>query len=94
MRGTLYLQVCDDHADALLRSGRADEVVPVLRRLVAEYPLRERLHVLLIRSLRAAGETGAAWAALADAGAVLRQELGVDPGPELQQVRRSLSNPA
>jgi hypothetical protein len=50
-------------------------------------PLREPLWVLLARAHAAAGDQAAALEALRRAKQVLADELGVDPGPELQQVQ-------
>lgn len=60
------------------------------RALVAEEPLREHRWALLARSLYRTGRQAEALAALRRARALLRDELGVDPGPELVDVERSV----
>ena len=72
--------------DLLLGDGAA--LVPELRRLVAAHPLREGLHGLLMRALARAGRQAEALAAFADARRRLRDELGIEPGPALQEVHR------
>ncbi len=70
--------------------GRAAQVVPELRGLVAEYPLRERLWALLMRALEEAGRRAEALEAYAQAREVIADELGVDPGSELQRLYAEL----
>ena len=70
--------------------GRAAQVVPELRGLVAEYPLRERLWALLMRALEEAGSRAEALETYAQAREVIADELGVDPGSELQRLYAEL----
>ncbi|MEV0198426.1 BTAD domain-containing putative transcriptional regulator [Nonomuraea sp. NPDC050691] len=65
--------------------GGAEEVVAELRALVAEHPLREPFHALLVRALVAAGRRGEALEAFERARAGLADELGADPGPALRE---------
>ena len=62
------------------------QLVPELRRLLADQPLREGLWSLLIRALDGAGRHAEALAAYAQARQVIADELGVDPGAELQRL--------
>ncbi|WP_019631994.1 BTAD domain-containing putative transcriptional regulator [Actinomadura atramentaria] len=64
--------------------------VAELRRLVAEHPLRERLHGLLMRALAADGSPAGALEAFADARRVLADELGADPSPDLAALHGEL----
>ena len=61
-----------------------------LRGLVTEHPLRERLWALLMRALEDAGRRAEALEAYARAQEVIADELGVDPGAELQRLYREL----
>ncbi|SDK01612.1 DNA-binding transcriptional activator of the SARP family [Lentzea albidocapillata subsp. violacea] len=70
-------------AGARLASGRPAEAIATLRELTRHDPLREGAWALLVRTLNAAGRRGEAVAAYREARAVLADELGVEPGPEL-----------
>jgi DNA-binding SARP family transcriptional activator len=66
------------------------QLVPELRRLLSDQPLREGLWRLLIRALDGAGRHAEALAAYGRAREVISDELGVDPGPELQRLYQAL----
>ncbi|GAB7037120.1 MULTISPECIES: AfsR/SARP family transcriptional regulator [Catenuloplanes] len=72
-----------DLADAALRSGVTDGVLPLVRAVADGDPLDESLAARVVRLLDAAGRTAEARAHLALTVGRLRDELGVDPGPEL-----------
>jgi DNA-binding SARP family transcriptional activator/tetratricopeptide (TPR) repeat protein len=76
--------------EADLGCGRAGQVVAELRGLVAEHPLRERLRALLMRALEDAGRRAEAFEAYAQARQVISDELGVEPGNELQRLYADL----
>jgi len=76
--------------EADLACGRAAAVVAELRGLVAEHPLREGLWALRIRALDEAGRHAEALEAYAQARQVISDELGVDPGSELQRLYAAL----
>ena len=76
--------------EADIGCGRHAELVPELRRLVSSQPLREGLWGLLIRALDRAGRHAEALAAYGEARQVIADELGVDPGPELQRLYQEL----
>jgi DNA-binding SARP family transcriptional activator len=73
-----------------LRRGLAAQLVPELRRLLSEQPLREGLWVLLLQALDEAGRRAEAIAAYGQARKVISGELGVDPGPGLRQLYQRL----
>lgn len=79
-------------AQALLAAGEDAEVVPDLRRLVAEHPLRERGPALLATALYRSGRQADALAVLRDLRERLVDELGVDPGPEIGALEKRLLN--
>jgi DNA-binding SARP family transcriptional activator len=76
--------------EADLGCGMHAQLVPELRRLLSDQPLREGLWGLLIRALDAAGRHAEALAAYGQAREVIAEELGVDPGPELQRLYQAL----
>jgi DNA-binding SARP family transcriptional activator/Tfp pilus assembly protein PilF len=76
--------------DADMGCGLHAQLVPELRRLISDQPLREGLWGLLIRALDAAGRHAEALAAYGQARAVISDELGVDPGPELQRLYQAV----
>ena len=76
--------------EADIGCGRHAELVPELRRLVSSQPLREGLWSLLIRALDRAGRHAEALATYGEARQVIADELGVDPGPELQRLYQQL----
>lgn len=71
-----------------LAAGRPDDVLPELRELLAAYPLQEPLWEHLVHALHRAGRRGDALAAYGRARVVLRDELGLDPGPKLRELHR------
>ena len=87
----LRLAALEDRIEADLALGRHRELVPELEALVAEHGSRERLcgqlMLALYRSGRQAdgarGRSGAARDAL-------RDELGLEPGPALQELQRAI----
>ncbi|MBF6134162.1 AfsR/SARP family transcriptional regulator [Nocardia otitidiscaviarum] len=86
----LRRQAVEDRVEA--RLGRADPALlsAELRELVAADPLRERPRVLLIRTLAYGGRQAEALAAYEAYRAVLAEELGVDPPPELRELHLRL----
>ena len=86
----LRLAATEDLNDAELACGAAAELVPRLESLVARNPLRERLRGQLMLALYRSGRQADALAAYQDARRALVDELGIDPGPQLQQLHASI----
>lgn len=86
----LWLAATELRIEADLACGRAAQVVPELRGLVAEHPMRERLWLLLMRALEDDGRRAEAFEVFAQAQEVIADELGVNPGAELQRFHREL----
>lgn len=84
------LQAAERCCDLEVALGRADDAVPELRALVDEHPLRERTWASLLRALYASGRQADALAAYREATTLLADQLGVDPGTELQQVHQEI----
>ncbi|HVT71104.1 MAG TPA: AfsR/SARP family transcriptional regulator, partial [Trebonia sp.] len=86
----LWFATTELRVEADLGCGRAAQVIPELRGLVTEHPLRERLWALLLRALEGAGRRAEALEVYAQAREVIADELGVDPGSELQRLYADL----
>ncbi|SDO10635.1 AfsR/SARP family transcriptional regulator [Lentzea jiangxiensis] len=84
------LAVLEERAELGLAIGQGPELVSQLTAVVAEHPLRERGHGLLMRALVQAGRQAEALAAYREARGVLIEELGVEPGPELRRVHQAV----
>jgi len=86
----LLLQARRARAEAALRLGRAQQVLPELAELTAAHPLDEPLHGLLIRALRDTGRGADALSAYDRVRRALADTLGTDPGPELRALHAEL----
>jgi DNA-binding SARP family transcriptional activator/Tfp pilus assembly protein PilF len=86
----LWLTTTELRIEADLACGRAVQVISELRGLVAGHPLRERLWALLMRALKEAGRRAQALETYAQARQVISDELGVEPGSELQRLYAGL----
>jgi DNA-binding SARP family transcriptional activator len=82
----LRLDAAELRITAELACGGQAQVIPELRRLLADHPLREGLWVLLMRALDGAGRHAEALDAYSQARSAIANELGVDPGAELRQL--------
>ncbi len=80
----------EDRIDADLQVGRDADLVAELELLVGQAPLRERLHGFLMLALYRSGRQAEALRAFQDARAVLGEELGLEPGPELQSLEAAI----
>jgi DNA-binding SARP family transcriptional activator/tetratricopeptide (TPR) repeat protein len=78
------LAVIEQHCHSRLHLGAHAEVVGDLRRLVADYPLHERLRALLLTALAGAGQQTAALTEYETFRRHLVHELGAEPGQELR----------
>lgn len=78
--------------DAQLAVGASDELLGGLTALIAEHPYRERLHAQLVLALYRAGRQKDALDAYRAAQGTLVDELGIDPGPELQALEQRILN--
>jgi DNA-binding SARP family transcriptional activator len=81
----LRLDAAELRIMAELACGSHAQVIPELRRLLADHSLRENLWLLLMRALDGAGRHAEALEVYGQARSVLAEELGVDPGAELRQ---------
>jgi predicted ATPase/DNA-binding SARP family transcriptional activator len=86
----LRLTVLEGRIDADVQSGRHAEVIGELERLVAEYPVRERLWRLLVLALYRGERQADALAAYQRARTMLAAELGLEPGEELRRLEQAV----
>ena len=86
----LRLVALEERFEADLALARHVEVVPELDALVAEHALRERLHGQLMLALYRSGRQTDALAVFRRIRRGLREELGLEPGPELQELQQAI----
>ncbi len=79
----LRMLAVEARTDADIAMGRHRELVAELERLVTDHPLRERLWAQLMLCLYRSGRQAAALAAGQQLRRALREELGLDPTPEI-----------
>ncbi|WP_422741640.1 AfsR/SARP family transcriptional regulator [Micromonospora sp. WMMD754] len=84
------LTAVERRAEALLTLDRAADAVPDLDAHVAEHPWREDGWRLLALALYRAGRQADALAVLRRARELLREQLGLDPGPRLRRLETDL----
>lgn len=80
----------EEQFEAALALGAHAELVPGLRSAVEESPFRERLWGQLILALYRSGRQADALETYQEARRVLSEELGLDPGPELQALQAAI----
>ena len=80
----LRVSALEDRAALFLQSGAATDAIATIREVMAREPLRERPVELLMRALHADGRAGEALEIFRRYRGLLADELGLDPGPELQ----------
>jgi DNA-binding SARP family transcriptional activator len=82
----LRLAALEEWIDARLEAEHHAELVPELESLVAQHPVRERLRGQLMLALYGSGRQADALNAYQAARRVLVEELGLEPGPQLQEL--------
>ena len=86
----LRLLALERRIEADLASGRHADLVGELEELTAEYPLRERPRALQMLALYRCGRQADALAAYRAVRETLVGELGLEPGPEVQELERAI----
>lgn len=84
------LTALEDLAEARMELGEHRALAGELGDLVESHPLRERLRAAQMRALYASGRQGEALEGYERVRVKLREELGVDPGPGLVALHRSI----
>ncbi len=90
----LRVAALDARIQGLLDLGRHVEAVGELLALVAEHPLHERFYAQLMLALYRSGRQAEAMRAYEAVRSTLLDELGLDPGPELQALVRAVLSQA
>lgn len=90
-----HLAACHTQArelliEARLRLGRHEAVLDELEALVTEHPLREGLRAQYMLALYRAGRQADALAAYRDLRHRLAEDLGIEPGPALQELHQQI----
>lgn len=87
-----YVQALEDCIAIELERGRGDTLVPELTRYTRQYPYREKLHGDLMLALYRAGRQGDALAAYQRGRQLLQDNLGIEPGDDLQTLHKAILN--
>jgi DNA-binding SARP family transcriptional activator len=90
----LRIRALELRIEAMQMLGRLRELVPELRTLVHNYPLNEWFHGQLIAALHQAGRRAEALDAYRKVRHILREELGLEPSPDIQWLHESVLSPA
>ena len=88
--GELRLSALEDRFEAGILVGRHTELAAELEEFVRDHPLRERARAQLMITLYRGGRQSEALLAYRDVRLLLAEELGLDPGPELQRLERAI----
>ncbi|MFD5557094.1 BTAD domain-containing putative transcriptional regulator [Streptomyces sp. NPDC127068] len=86
----LHLNTVEEQAGVETALGRHGTVVQQLRQVIELHPLHERLRGRLMLALYRNGDIAGALGAFGAARATLRDELGMDPGPELSRLHQAV----
>ena len=86
----LRVEAIEKRVEADLALGRHAELIAELEMLVSEHPSNERLRGQLMRALYRCGRQGDALAVYRQAVVWLRDELGLEPGPDLRELERAI----
>jgi peptide/nickel transport system substrate-binding protein len=86
----LRLEAFEERVESDLRLGRHRELVSELQAAVRAHPLRERLRGQLMLALYRCGRQAEALDTYHEARRILGEELGLAPGPTLQQLERAV----
>ncbi len=86
----LVVSTVEDRIEADLALGRHQELIAELETLAREHPFRERLHGQLLLGLYRSGRQAEALEVYRSTRRRLVDELGIEPGPALQQLEQAI----
>ncbi|WP_326812997.1 hypothetical protein OIE62_40555 [Streptomyces scopuliridis] len=84
------LAVMEANFGVRIALGQHEDVLPELKLLVAQHPLRERLHEHLMMALYRTGQQAEALGAYRDLHHLLADELGIDPSRPLRELQQRI----
>ncbi|ROP37682.1 DNA-binding SARP family transcriptional activator [Saccharothrix texasensis] len=84
------LVVHEERNDVELALGNHERLVPVLRSLTSDHPLRERFWAQLMVALYRGSRQAEALEAFRLADRVLGEQLGIEPGPALRELHQAI----
>ena len=88
----LRLSATEDHLHSLLDEGQPARAVADAKHLVQRHPFRERAWTALMLALYRSGRQRESLAAYQRLQGRLREELGVEPSPEVRQLEQAILN--
>ncbi|MFF5206326.1 BTAD domain-containing putative transcriptional regulator [Streptosporangium sp. NPDC000396] len=86
----LHLNALESKFQALQLLGEHEAVISELEQLITQYPFREKLWEIMMICYSQAGRRADALAAYQRARSILRIELGIEPGHELQRLQSAI----
>src|SRR5262249_42271549 len=87
----IHASAVDDYAEELITAQRAADAVALLEGQVAQHPYRDRPRGLLIRALALDGRQSDALRAFQSYRALLVDEVGTEPSPEVVRIERRVA---
>jgi DNA-binding SARP family transcriptional activator len=87
-----WLRAAEQLVDARLALREYADLIPELTSLTKRYPLRERFWAQLMLALHKSSRQAEALAAYEELAALLRDELGIDPGEEIRRLHAVVLN--
>ena len=85
-----HLLAVERRIDSDLKLGRAQDMLPELKALVASHQYHEPFHRQLMLALYRSGQQSEALGAFRRARDLLAGELGIEPGPELRRMEQAI----
>src|SRR5690606_18272468 len=85
-----WLRVQEQWLDIGLRTGKHADLVPKLRELTRDHPLREPFWERLMIALHRSGRHAEALQTYQELRELLAEELGVDPGPSVRETYQAI----
>lgn len=86
----MRFSAAEDWIAGIIAAGRSEEAIVVTSEAIAQEPLREKLRWLLMLALYRCGRQAHALQAYGEARSLLRDELGIEPGAELQELHAQI----